>query len=160
VQSPGSLGHEVEHVAVAGLYFGCPGIACGELAVDVGEELGQFAGAGPGGHDALLVVAELGPDQFQVAFGLVLVDLGEQFGLRAARAGGVAFRSCDGDMFQVQFRGEDAAGPVSELDRQSSAQGTEADRVVRDGGEAEPLAGGAVDLVPEPGPADVERKPA
>ena len=103
---------------------------------------------------------ELGPDQVQVALGLVLVDLGEQFGLRAAQGGSVALCSCHGDMFQVQFRGEDASGPVGKLDREGSAQGTEADRVVRDGREAETLARGAVDPVPEPGPADVECEPS
>jgi hypothetical protein len=86
VQGPGALGDEVEDIAVASLGLGRSGIGGGELAVDVGEELGEFACAGAGGHDALLVVAELGPDQVEVALGLVLVDLGEQFGLGAAGA--------------------------------------------------------------------------
>ena len=51
------------------------------------KEPGELAGTGPGGHDALAVVAQLGPEQVQVAFRLVLVHLGQQFGLRSARGG-------------------------------------------------------------------------
>ena len=76
VQGAGAPGQEAEDLAVAALDPGCPRIfGCG-LPVDAGEELGKLAGAWPGGHDALLVVAELGPDQLKVAVGLVLVDLG------------------------------------------------------------------------------------
>ena len=63
----------------------------------------RLAGAGSGGHDAVLVVAELGQDELEVVVGLVLVDLGEQLGLGAARAGSVAFRCCDGDVLEVHF---------------------------------------------------------
>lgn len=38
-----------------------------KLGVDVGEDAGQLAGAGAGGHNAVLVVAELLPDKGEVA---------------------------------------------------------------------------------------------
>jgi hypothetical protein len=110
VQGVGAFGQQVEHVAVAGLRFGGCGVGGGELAVDVGEELGQFMGARPGGHDSLLVVAELGPDQVQVAFALVLVDLRQQFGLGSARSGGVAVSCGDSDVLEGSFAASTTPG--------------------------------------------------
>ncbi|MFF4754982.1 hypothetical protein ACWD5R_33215 [Streptomyces sp. NPDC002514] len=52
-----------------------------ELAVDAGEEVGEAAGAGAGGQDALLVVSEFGQHQVQIALLFMVVDLGQQFGL-------------------------------------------------------------------------------
>ena len=127
VQRLGALGEQVEHFTVAALGLRRRSAGERELAVDVGEELGEFAGTWSGGHDALLVVAELGPDQLQVAVGLVLVDLGQQLGLSAAWPGGVAFGCGHRDVLEVQFRGEYPAGPVGELDRQRAAQRPEAD---------------------------------
>jgi hypothetical protein len=86
----------------------------------------------------------------------VLVDLGQQFGLGAAGAGCVPFRRCHGDVLEVHLGGEDAAGPVGEFHRQRPAQGSQAHRVVRDGFQPEPLAGGPVHPVPEPCVADGE----
>jgi hypothetical protein len=78
VQDAGAFGEEAEDLPVAALDLRRGAVGGVEFGVDVGEELGQFAGAGPGGQDALLVVAELFPDQVEVAFALVLVDLGEE----------------------------------------------------------------------------------
>jgi hypothetical protein len=64
-------------------------------------------------------------------------------------------------MFEVQFRGEDPAGAVGELDRQGPAQGSEADRGFGErGDQPEALAGWGVDPVAEPCVADVEGEPA
>ena len=91
MQDAGASGQQVEDVAVVVLGpRRCRG-GCAEVSVDAGEELGEVPGTGAGGQDALLVVAELSQDQAEVAVALVLVDLGQQFGLRAAGAGGIAF---------------------------------------------------------------------
>jgi hypothetical protein len=52
----------------------------------VSEELGEAASAGARWEDALLVVAELGEDEVEVAVALVPVDLGEELGLGPAGA--------------------------------------------------------------------------
>ena len=101
VQDAGALGQQVEDVTVVVLGLRrCRG-GCAEAGVDAGEELGEAPGSGAGGQDALLVVAELGQDQAEVAVAFVLVDLGQQLGLRAAGAGGIAFGRGDGDVLQV-----------------------------------------------------------
>ena len=81
MQHAGAFGEEAEDLPVAALYFRRGGFGGVEPGIDAGEELCQLAGTGPGGHDALLVVAELFPEQGEVAFAFMLVDLGEQFGL-------------------------------------------------------------------------------
>jgi hypothetical protein len=86
VQDLGAFGEQVEDVAIVVLDLRRGRGRRGDLGVDAGEELGEAAGAGAGGQDALLVVAELGEDQVEVAIGLVLVDLVQQLGLRAAGA--------------------------------------------------------------------------
>ena len=63
VQCLGAFGDQVEYFPVTALGLRRFGLAAGEFAVDVGEELGQLAGSWTGGQDPLLVVAELGPDQ-------------------------------------------------------------------------------------------------
>jgi hypothetical protein len=64
--------------------------------VDVREELRQLAGSRASGHDALLVVTELGPKQVQVALLLMLADFGEQLGLGTTRPrnGAVRYWNC------------------------------------------------------------------
>ena len=124
------------------------------------KKLCQLAGAGPGGHDALLVVPELLPEQGEVAFAFMLVDLGEQLGLGPAGAGSVALGGGDGDVLEVDLGGEDAAGPVGELHRQRPPQGPQGHREIRDGSETEPLAGRPVHPVPEPLVSDGEGDPA
>ena len=96
MQDAGALGQQVEDVTVVALGLRRGRGGCAGAGVDAGEELGEAPGAGAGGQDALLVVAELGQDQAEVAVALVLVDLGQQPGLRAAGAGGIAFRRGDG----------------------------------------------------------------
>ena len=156
MQDAGALGQQVEDVAVVALGLRrCRG-GCAGAGVDAGEELGEAPGAGAGGQDALLVVAELGQDQAEVAVALVLVDLGQQLGLRAAGAGGIAFRRGDGDVLQVDLGGQDAAGPVGHLQGQGPPQHPEVRRAAGDRGEPDPLPGRGVDPVPEPGAADGE----
>lgn len=93
VQGVGALAQQVENLAVAALDLrrvaggGRRRASRAERGVHAGEELDEFAGAGPGGQDALLVVAELSEGQLQVALPLVPVDLvGQQLGLGAAGA--------------------------------------------------------------------------
>src|SRR6266542_4132476 len=77
VQGSRALGQQVEHVPAGALDFRSRrGVAGVELAVDAGEELDELAGAGASGQDAVLVVAELGEDQVQVALLFVFADLG------------------------------------------------------------------------------------
>ena len=80
MQRAGTFGQQAEYFPVAALHLGRPGLGGGDLGVDVSEELGELPGTGPGWHDALLVVAEFGPDQVQVPLAFVLVDLGEKLG--------------------------------------------------------------------------------
>ena len=116
------------------------------------KNVGELAGAGAGGHDAVLVVAEFGLEHERRLRSLSCsADLGEQLGLGAAGPGSVPFRGGDGDVLEVDLGGEDAAGPVGEFHRQGSAQAPQVHRAVGDRGQAEPLAGRAVDPVPEPG---------
>ena len=94
MQHAGALGEEAADLPVAALYFRCRGCCRIEPGVDAGEEVRQLAGAGAGGHDAVLVVAEFLLEQGEVAFAFVLVDLCEQLGLGAAGPGSVPFRRC------------------------------------------------------------------
>ncbi|MFF5020184.1 hypothetical protein, partial [Streptomyces sp. NPDC001165] len=111
----GAFGQQVEHVAVTvlGLRRRC---GCrGELLVDAGEELGETAGAGTGRQDALLVVAELGQNQFEIALLFVVVDLGQQFGLGPAGArslDGVLCGEADQSLIAAQGCGEAEKGQV------------------------------------------------
>ena len=73
MQCLGAFGDQVEYFPVTALGLRRFGLVGGEFAVDVGEELGQLAGSWTGGQDPLLVVAELGPDQIQVALGFCLL---------------------------------------------------------------------------------------
>src|SRR6266542_590689 len=76
-QGSRALGQQVEHVPAGALDFSSRrGVAGVELAVDAREELDELAGAGASGQDAVLVVAELGEDQVQVALLFVFADLG------------------------------------------------------------------------------------
>ena len=78
VEDLGAFGQQIEHIAVVALDLRRRGRRGGELLVDAGEELGQAAGARPGGQNALLVVSELLQDELEIALALVLVDLGQQ----------------------------------------------------------------------------------
>ena len=86
VQHLGAFGQQVEDVTLVALDLRRRSRFGVQFGVDAGEELGEAARTGSGGQDALLVVAELGEDEFEVAVGLVLVDLSKQFGLSAAGA--------------------------------------------------------------------------
>jgi hypothetical protein len=57
------------------------------LGADAGEELGELAGPGARGHDAVLVAAVLGEHDLDAAVGFVLGDLGEELALGAAGPG-------------------------------------------------------------------------
>jgi hypothetical protein len=63
-------------------------------------------------------------------------------------------------VLEVPFRGQHPARAVGQFDGQSPAQGPQAHRGVGDRGEAEPLPGGTVDPVAQPGAADVEGESA
>ena len=91
---------------------------------------------------------------------LVLVDLGQELGLGAAGTGGVSLCRGHGDVLEVQFRREQAAGAVGQLDRQRPSEHPGRDQVTGDGGESEPLPGRAVHPVAEPLVADAEGEPA
>jgi hypothetical protein len=86
MEGPGPFGQQVEHIAVTALSLRRRRCHRFELCVDTGEEFGQAPGSWAGWEDALLVVAELGQDQVEVAVALQLVDLGQQFGLGPAGA--------------------------------------------------------------------------
>jgi hypothetical protein len=131
-----------------------------EFGVDGGKECGQLACSWPGGHDAVLVVAELGPDQVQVAVGLMLVDLGQQFRLGAAWAGCVSLGRGHRHVLEVDLGREQASWSVGQFDRQRSAQHSWCHRVVGDGCEPEPLPCRAVHPVAEPPVADLEGEPS
>jgi hypothetical protein len=96
VQNLGSLGQQIEDMLVAGDHIGGCRRVFGQVAVDGVEELDEFTCSWPGGQDAGLVVAELGQDELQVAFGFVFCDLGEQFGLGAAGPSRVSLGRGDG----------------------------------------------------------------
>jgi hypothetical protein len=106
---------------------------------------------GPGGHDAVLVVAELGEHDLEVAVGFVFGDLGEQLALGAAGPGSVAFGRGDAHVLERDLRGEQPAWPVGQLVCQGPAQHPQGKRSLRDRGEPQSLAGGAVDPGPERG---------
>ena len=120
----------------------------------------RLAGAGAGGQDALLVVAELGQHELEVAVGLVLVDLGEQLGLSAARPGRIALRGRRSDMLEVQFCCEDTAGPVGHLQRKRPSEHPQCHRSVGDRGEPEAGPAGELTQCAEPLVADAEVEPA
>jgi hypothetical protein len=71
VQYLGALAEQVEDVLVAGDDAGRSRFVAGQVLVDGGEELGELAGSGAGGHDAVLVAAELGEDDLEVPVGFV-----------------------------------------------------------------------------------------
>jgi hypothetical protein len=83
---------------------------------------GQPSRAGSGRQGAVAVVAELGQYQLEVAVGFVLADLGQQLCLSAARSGCVAVRCGGGNVFEVQFCGENTAGAVGQLQGESSSE--------------------------------------
>ncbi len=130
----GAFAEQVEDVLVAGDDVGGGRGVAGQVPVDGGEELGQFPGSGAGGHDAVLVVAELCEDDLQVAAGLVLGDLGEEFALGAAGAGGVALGGRDAHVLEGDLGREQPAWPVGELVCEGAAQHPQGDRVVRGSG--------------------------
>ena len=153
VQGPGAFGQQVEHVTVGVLdsHRAVFAVACRtEVPVDVGEEVDKIPGAGSGGHDALLVVAEFGPEQVEVALLLLFADLGEQLGLSTARPGCVALGGGSADMMQNDLRCEQTAWAVSQFEREFPAQHSDVDPAIRYRGQAEALPSGAVHPVPEP----------
>jgi hypothetical protein len=98
----------------------------------------------------LLIGAELGQDELEIALLFVAVDLGQELGLGPAGAGGVAFGGGHRDVFEVDFGGQHPAGPIGELDSQGAAQDARCHVAVGNGGEAETRSGGAVDPGTEP----------
>jgi hypothetical protein len=159
VEHSGALGEQVVHLLVAVQDGGRGGGLGLELAVDGAEERDQVAGARSGGHRALLVLAEPGEHELLVAVVLVFSDLGEQSGLRAAGPGCVAFGGSR-DVLERDLRGEQAAGPVSDLLGDGAAQHPLVERAVGDRGQSEVLAGGSVDPGAEVPEAVVEDVPA
>ena len=87
MQGAGAFGEQVEDFAVAAQDRGVSWPGGGELGIDGGEEFQQVPGAGSGGVDALLVVAECLQGQLEVALLFVVADFGQQPGLGAAGAG-------------------------------------------------------------------------
>jgi hypothetical protein len=82
VQHLGTLAEQVQDVLVAGDDAGGGRLVAGQVLVDAGEELGELAGPGSGGHDAALVAAVLGEHDLQVPVGLILGDLSQESGGR------------------------------------------------------------------------------
>ena len=101
VQRLGAFGQQVEDVAVVALDLRCRSRFGVQVGVDGGEEVGKAAGAGAGGQDALLIVAELGPEQVEFAVLLVFVDLGQQLRLSTARSSCIALGGRRADMMQT-----------------------------------------------------------
>ena len=159
VQRLRAFGQQVEDVAVVALDLRCRSRFGVQVGVDGGEEVGQAAGAGAGGQDALLIVAELGQHELEFVVGLVLVDFGQQLRLGTARSSRIALRGRRSDMFEVQFCCEDTAGPVSHLQRNRPSEHPQCHRFVGDRGEPEAGSGRGVHPGAEPQVADPEVEP-
>jgi hypothetical protein len=160
VQYLGALAEQVQDVLVARDDAGGGRLLACQVRVDAGEELGELACSGAGGHDAVLVAAELGEHDLEVPAGLVLGDLGEELALGTAGPGCVAFGGRDAHVLEGDLGGEQPAWPVGQFAGQGAAQHPRGDGAVRDRGEAKALACGAVDPGPEPVVARLEVEPA